>query len=182
MHPKIKLGIATPWIVLIILISGCDKQAVHIAREAADRQAQQNISMAELNKELAGGTRRLVEADAQARREIVGVHRDLQNERSRLDAGWGALEQERRHIATQRRTESMLVPATTIIGSLALVIVLLGFCWYALVASRRSNVADAQLNEILIGEILLEEPALLSVSRHTPPLVGQSQPDDQLAE
>ena len=68
--------------------------------------------MAELNKEVAGGTHRLVEADAQARKEIVGVHRDLQAERTRLDTGWNALEQERQQIAGQRRTESMLAPAS----------------------------------------------------------------------
>src|SRR5882757_4159100 len=97
-------------IVLVILISGCDDGATQIAREAANRQAQQNTAMADLNKEVAGGTHQLVEADAQARKEIVGVHHELQAERTRPDSGWNALEQERQQIASQRRTESMLVP------------------------------------------------------------------------
>ena len=75
------------WTTLSILTSGCDDAATRVAREAADRQAQQNTTMAELNKEVAGGTHRLVEADAQARKEVIGVHRDLQAERSRLDTG-----------------------------------------------------------------------------------------------
>jgi hypothetical protein len=37
-----------------------------IDREAADRQALQNKSMAELNQEVTGGSRRLIEADAKA--------------------------------------------------------------------------------------------------------------------
>ena len=115
---------------------GCDDRATQIAREAADRQAQQNTAMAELNKEVASGTHQLVEADAQARKEIVGVHHDLQAERTRLDSGWNELEGERRQIAGQRRTESMLVPVTTLVGGGLLVVVLLGFCWYALVAVR----------------------------------------------
>ena len=112
----------TTWIgriVLVILISGCDDRATQIAREAANRQAQQNTAMADLNKEVASGTHQLVEADAQARKEIVGVHHELQAERTRLDTGWNSLEQERRQIAGQRRTESMLVPVIQAGGLLA---------------------------------------------------------------
>jgi hypothetical protein len=171
--------ISIPWIVLAILMSGCDEEKARIAREAADRQAQQNTAMAELNKEVAGGTRRLVEADAQARQEIVGVHRDLQAERSRLDTHWNALETERRQIASQRRTESMLLPATHILGATAAAIVLLGFCWYALVASRRSDDTDAQLNELLVHEILSDGPPLLLSGESSPSLLSHSRPADK---
>ena len=182
MYQKLKPRTWIPWTTLLILISGCDEEATRIAREAADRQAQQNTAMAELNKEVAGGTRRLVEADAQARADIVGVHHDLQGERSRLDGGWSALERERQQIASQRRTESMLVPATKVVGGLALVVVLLGFCWYALVAIRHSDDTDAQLNEILIGEILPDVSPLLLRGQHSPSLLGHAQPVDQSAE
>jgi hypothetical protein len=138
--------------------------------------------MAELNNQVAGGTRRLVEADAQARKEIVGVHRDLQAERSRLDTGWNALEQERREIAGQRRTESLLAPVVQTVGLVALIVVLLGFCWYALVAARRSSDSDAELNELLICEVLPDEPLLLTRNQHVSPLLGQSRPDSQSAE
>jgi hypothetical protein len=183
MYPKLNLPIAIPWIVSLILISGCDERAAQIAREAADRQAQQNTAMAELNKEVAGGTRRLVEADAQARKEIVGVHRDLQAERTRLDTGWGTLEEERKEIAAQRRIESMLVPIIKGIGVLVLVVVLLGFCWYALAAARRSDDTNAELNELLICEILPEVPPLLTSSdRLPPPLLSQPDPHDSPAQ
>jgi hypothetical protein len=162
-------------ITALILTSGCDERATQIALEAADRQAQQNTTMAELNQEVATGTRELVEADSQARREIVGVHRDLQAERTRLDTGWNALEQERRQIASQRRTESMLVPVTKIVGGLALAVVLLGFCWYVLLAARRNDDTDAQLTELLIDEILPDEPPLLTVSQRSPSLLGHSE-------
>ena len=158
-------------IVLVILISGCDDRATQIASEAANRQAQQNTAMADLNKEVAGGTHQLVEGDAQARKEIVGVHHELQAERTRMDTGWCALEQERKEIATQRRTESMLIPVT----GLLLLVVLLGFCWHALVASRRSENADAQLTELLIQEILPDEPSLLSSTQRLPPLISTGQ-------
>src|SRR6185295_6133925 len=110
--------------VLIVLTSGCDDRASQIAREAANRQVQQNTAMADLNKEVASGTHRLVEADAQARKEIVGVHRDLQAERSRLDSSWNELEDDRRQLAGQRRTASALVAVAQVSGGVLLLTVL----------------------------------------------------------
>jgi hypothetical protein len=139
MYRSLKLPIAIPWIVLVTLISGCDDRATKIAREAADRQAQQNAAMAELNKEVASGTHRLVEADAQARKEVIGVHRDLQAERTKLNSGWSDLEDERREMASQRRTASLLVPAVQTACLLAVVALVLGFCSYALMNVRHSG-------------------------------------------
>jgi len=151
-------------ILLLVLTSGCDERATQIALDAADRQAQQNTAMAEINREVAGGARHLVEADAKARGEMVALHRELQAERSRLDSGWTSLHQERRQIASQQRTESMLLPAISLIGGISLVIVLLAYCWYALVASRRNDAAAAELSEILVREFLADQPPLLSAS------------------
>jgi hypothetical protein len=168
-------------IVLVILISGCDDRATQIAREAANRQAQQNTAMADLNKEVASGTHQLVEADAQARKEIVGVHHELQAERTRLDTSWNSLEQERRQIASQRRTESMLVPVIQAGGLMTLVIALIGFCWYALVSSRNSDDTDAQLNELLVHELLPDETTQL-LSGHAWPLLDQPRSDNHASE
>lgn len=183
MFPKLNpktliLGIVLP----LLATHGCDERATQIAREAADRQAQQNTAMAELNKEVASGTHQLVEADAQARKEIVGVHHDLQAERTRLDSGWGALEGERKEIAGQRRTESMLVSVTTLVGSGLIVAMLMGFCWYAVVAARSGDDTDAQLNELLIREILPAESAPLLISPHPSSLLGHSQSDARSGE
>ena len=164
-------------IATLILISGCNDRGTQIAREAADRQAQQNTSMAELNQEVAGGARRLVEADAKARQDFVGIHRDLGAERSRLDAGWNSLEDERQQIASQRRAESMLVPLTELVSGLAVVVALLGFCWYALVAARRNEVIDAELNEFLVCELLPGEQLLPHTGPQLPALPAPFQPD-----
>src|SRR6478672_561417 len=145
-------------LLLIVLINGCSDQTTRIAREAADRQAQQNTAMADLNKEVASGTHQLVEADAQARKEIVGVHHELQSERSRLDTGWNSLEEERRRIAGERTTQSMFVAIAPLIGGTVLLIVLLGFCWYALAAARDDDGTVVELNEMLVHEILRDEP------------------------
>ena len=154
-----KPTILIPMILVMIVTSGCDDRATRIAREAADRQAQQNTSMADLNKEVASGTHQLVEADAEARKEIVGVHRDLQSERSRLDTSWSQLESERRKIAGQRRTESMLTTMTPLVGGILLTAMLLGFCWLIFVSACRDS--DVEFNDLLVEEILTVEPSII---------------------
>ena len=130
-----------PIAILITLVTGCDDRVTQVAREAADRQAQQNTAMANI-----------VEADAKARQEIVGVHRDLQAERTRLDTGWTALESDRKEIAGERRTESTLASMTTIAGSILLAAVLLGFCWFILIGARQDH-ASVELTELLVQRI-----------------------------
>src|SRR3954452_5095867 len=161
MFPNLNHKMLILSITLLAATHGCDDKATQIAREAADRQAQQNTEMAQFTKEVASGSHQLVEADAKARQEIVGVHHDLQAERARLDTSRSELESERRQIAGQRRTESMLVSVSTLIGAASLVVALLGFCWYALISVRQSDDIDAQLNELLICEILPAETPLL---------------------
>jgi hypothetical protein len=70
--PKPRITLLLAAALLTVTSSGCDERVAQVAREAADRQAQQNQSMAELQGHVAAGTRKLVEADAQARQEIVG--------------------------------------------------------------------------------------------------------------
>src|SRR3954452_19371657 len=152
MFPNLNHKMLILSITLLAATHGCDDKATQIAREAADRQAQQNTEMAQLNKEVASGSHQLVEADAKARQEIVGVHCDLLAERSRLDTSWGQVQEERRLIAAERRTESMLVAVANASGYLFLVVVVLGFCWYALVRVRQGDGTDEQLNELLITE------------------------------
>lgn len=138
--------------VLVILIGGCENQATHIAREAAQRQAEQNTAMADLNREVAGGTRQLVAADAESRNRFVDVHHDLQAERQRRDESWGALEPERKQIAAQRHTESAWIAVGQAAVSCALVASLIGFCWYV-VWSATTNTSDPVLSELLIDEV-----------------------------
>jgi hypothetical protein len=166
------------WILLIPVLfgvtNGCDDRVTQIAREAADRQAQQNTEMAQLNKEVASGSHQLVEADAKARQELVGVHHDLQAERTRLAASLSELESERREIAGQRRTESLVVSLASVISGVSLVVTILGFCWYALVAARRDDGTDTQLNELLVHELLAEQPLKLPVDQSRPGVLGHS--------
>jgi hypothetical protein len=154
--------------MLLNFVTGCsDDRVAEVATQAADRQAEQNDTMAKLQQDVAGGTRKLVEADADARHEIVAVHHDLQSERSRLDTGWSALEEERKQLAGERRTESMWVPTVQLLSGLVLVVTLLGFSWYALVRIRTDTTTDAELNELLVHELAASDPLRL-ISKDPP--------------
>ena len=170
--PKQKITILTTMTLVVTL--GCDDRATQIAREAADRQAQQNTEMARLNKEVAAGSHELVEADARARKEIVGVHRDLQAERERLASSWDNLEYERQQIARDRRTESALSAGAQIAGAVIVTALLFGFCWYVLIAVRRNSDTDARLNELLVEELLADEPLTLSAEKQRASLPDRS--------
>ncbi len=130
----------------LCLLVGCDekdqyKEVAQVAREAADRQAQQNDEMARLNREvvegtrqmieadtaarkdamavqheMVEGTRQMIEADTAARKDAIAVQHEIQAERVTLNDGFDKLEGERKQIAQERRTESMLVPAFEKIG------------------------------------------------------------------
>jgi hypothetical protein len=181
MIPLEDLRTRMAWIILLSLVAGCDERVAEVAREAADRQAQQNTTMVELQQEVASGTRSLVAADAAARHEIVGVHHDLQAERRQLDAGWNALEAERSQIARNRRTESLVAPLAQLLGTLALVVVLLGFLWQLLARVPSTDPVDAELSELLIEQLLAEElpgPAIENrrrVARHKPEAIPPPQ-------
>jgi hypothetical protein len=136
-------------LILLLATTGCD-DSLQIAREAANRQAQQNTVMG-----------KIVDADANAHQQIIGVHHDLQAERVQLNNGWNKLEDERREIAGERRTESMLVSVTKLGGGGLLVLLLLGFCWLVILAARHDH-PQAELHELVLDEVLSEKPPLIA--------------------
>lgn len=160
-------------VALAVAIGGCDsdERVAQVATQAADRQAQQNTQMARVTHQTAEGARKLVEADAAARKEMVQVHRDLQTERATLGGEWNKLEAERQEIAQDRRTESMLVPAIQTVGAIVVAVLAIGFCLVLLFGLRKSDDADAQLGELLIHEMVAEQPRLFP-PRDVPELPG----------
>ncbi len=169
-------------VLAIVATAGCDDdtRVTKVATEAADRQAKQNEEMVRLNREVAEGTRRLVDADADTRREIIGVHKELQGERTELGQQWNNLEAERRSIAQQRRTESMLVPVAQAVGAVLLVALVIGFCWSLLFGLRTKDESHQDLAELLVQEIVAERPTLLPAGRqHPPAIAGRDDHADQ---
>jgi hypothetical protein len=163
----------------LLLFVGCGEQhhyreVAEVAQQAADRQAQQNTEMAQLNRDVVDGTRRMVAADAVARKDIITVHQGIQDERAGLKDGFDALEAERKEIAGERRTESILVPAAKATGMAVVAVVVVGFCWALLFGLRRSNTTDAELTELLIHDLARDEPRHLRGASTQPALESRS--------
>ncbi|MCG8586258.1 MAG: hypothetical protein MI757_16245 [Pirellulales bacterium] len=152
--------------IATIPVIGCSdgERVAEVATEAAQQQARQNEEMAQLNREVAEVTKRLVEANALAREEIAAMQRDVQTEHARVSQQRDQLETERKEIAAQRRTESMLGPILKGCSVAALAVSTIGFCWYLLFGLRHHGQTEEVLNELLVEEIVSDRPAILPMA------------------
>ena len=150
-------------IALLLAAAGCedDKRVVELAREAADRQAEQNRQMGRQTEEIATATRELIEADARSRQEMVALHRELQNEQAVVARQRDALETERRELARARQRESLLIPVLQGGGGVLVVVAALVFCAFLLAGLRRHEETSEALSELLIQELSAEQPLVL---------------------
>ena len=141
-------------LITAVLAIGCDedKRLVEFAKEADQRQAEQNHEIAHQNHEIASATKQLVEADAKARQELVAMEHDLQAERATIGQQRDQLEIERRELASARQRESLL--SEVLAGGMTLLACLLPLllCWYLLHGLRSQN-QDEALGELLVMEL-----------------------------
>ena len=155
---KTLLTLLTPALVLI----GCDDaRSVRLAQEGADRQAQQNNTMAELQREVAAGSRSLVEEQGAARREALQLQQSVQGERDDLSAGWNDLEGERRRMAASRRADSLLAAVIRGSAAAAAAIVALAFAYLTIIGLGRDNESTVLSCEFLADEVLPRLPKFL---------------------
>ena len=145
-------------LVVLATTIGCEDGSVQVAREAAQRQAEQNLAMADLQREVAAETRRLVEDQAAARSQTLEIHQGLQAERARVAAGWNELEAERRQIARARRTESFLAAMLPASGGAVAAVLALAFAWLALFGLRRNDDSAEVASQLLIERLLEGDP------------------------
>ena len=131
---RVSLGllIMLSTVLAIVSLGGCgkDERLAQFAREAADRQAAQNREMSRLNREVAQGTKRLVEADAQSRTELVALQQDLRADQTEVNHGRDRLEAERKEIAAQRNRDPVVANAIDGVGLIVACLVPLLFCWF----------------------------------------------------
>ncbi len=96
-------------VVALVALPGCsepDGRVADMAQQVTHEQAQQNQRIAEGSRAVAEGSKQLVEADAKARGELIGLQRDLQQDQSAVAHERDKLEGERQAIAGQRVQES----------------------------------------------------------------------------
>ena len=156
---------------------GCSEDArlVRVAEEAADRQAGQNREMAQLNREVAEGTKRLVEAEAQSRKEVIALQQDLRADQADVHRARDRLEVERKQIAAQRHRDPIIANAITGVGLLLACLTPLLLCWYLLRTVREES-DGAVVAEVLIEELMAEHPKLLGPLAADPAQLASDQP------
>jgi hypothetical protein len=149
---------------LLVTIVGCQGESdlvAEVAREAAQRQAEQSKQMAQLQNQVAEGSRRLVEAEGQARSEMAALQRDLQQSQAEIGRQRDQLETERRQIATERYWDAILGNAITAAAGLIACLLPLVLCWALLRRPNQDCEANEALAEFLVQELASDHPALL---------------------
>ena len=152
--------------VVVLAIAGCrddeNKRLAEQAERNLDRQAAQELRNTELHREVAEGTKRLVEADADAREEMVGLHRDVQSERSELGRQRDQLENERREIANARYRDPLIAESIKAVGLMLVCAVPLLIAWQVLRGSDQAD-ENAAMAKLFLDDITSPAPKLISV-------------------
>ena len=130
--------------LVVGLVIGCrsdDARIAEMAQRQADREADQVRQMTQLQQQVAEGSRHLVEADAETRKELTELQRDLRSDQATVGQQRDSLEVERRQIAAERRWDSMVGPAITgaaiLIACVLPLVVCACSCGLYIVSSRR---------------------------------------------
>jgi hypothetical protein len=160
-HKLILMPVA---VALMLAAIGCDedenKRLAEMAERHLERQSEQSRQVTELQREVAEGSRRLVEADAKSRQEMVALQRDVQVERTEVGRQRDLLEGERRELAAKRRVDPIIAAAITNVGLLLACLLPLAVCW--LLLRRREEPADDQaVAHVLLEDLVTDRPLLL---------------------
>jgi len=145
----------------IIVLAGCDKdrRLVDLARESADRQAAQNLQMAENTRQVAAAAKAVADADAQARRDFAAMQRHVVAQQAEVGRQRDQLESDRREAAQARQRDPVIAAAITDIGLVLACLLPLILCWY-LLRSLHEEKSDPILTEVLIEEFASGSPTL----------------------
>lgn len=180
-----------PWIVIALLLTltGCvnesDERLSNMAEQSLATQARQNEQMAQQCQAVVEASRNLVAADAQARQEMIEAQAKLQTslqaDRALLDEQRDALEQERQAVALARHRDPILAASIGTIGLLIACVMPLLLAGYILYCANRPSIDHEILNELLITDLVAEQPRMLPISIATPRLEHHAESAQQTA-
>lgn len=177
MNRLLAVMVVTSLALAVTLGGGCDDDArvARTAERAAERQAELDKEMAQLNRQVAEGSKELVSADARSRETLLDLQKDLQTQQTEVNRQRDELEKERKYIAEQRLRESILAPILASIGPLAVCGLVLLFCCLLIFGLRRGRAGDDAVGEILVEDLTSEHPVLLPAPT-TPTRIEHSAP------
>jgi hypothetical protein len=149
-----------PLLFQILITAGCssnDERLVDLSRRSLDRQTEQNRLVETNNRQVIDATQKLVEADAQSRREHVQLQQQIQSERAVIERERGALEQERRDVADERYRDPIVAESIRAAVGLLVAVLPLAVAVYLLRALfHRSD--DEAMADLLVEEMLQRQP------------------------
>lgn len=154
-HRSLSITIA----IIGLLIAGCgdqrDERLAAVSVEAVRQQAEQNRRMVDLQEQVAVGSRRLVEADTQARREMTQLHHSVVAQQSEVGRQRDRLDEERKALAGQRNRETIWAAAihdgACMLACLLPLVVAVLLLW-----PRPEMPQTAELSELLIAELSMD--------------------------
>jgi hypothetical protein len=164
---KTRLIVLAVFILMAMILSGCspDERLYEMAQESLDRQAEQNQVIADQSKQVSETTDNLVDADAQARKEFAELQRETQAaisvERQSIDRQREELRKERRAVELDRRRAPVIAAAVTQVGLVIGCLAPLALAAYLLYVLRHSSAEDEVVTQILIEEVMADQPRLL---------------------
>jgi hypothetical protein len=132
-----------------------------MAREHAARQAESERQMTDLQKQVAEGSRRLVESDAKAREELTSLQREMQGHQAEIGRERDKMEAERREIAANRYRDPVVAAIVMDIGIVVACLLPLIVAVYVLWSARRAGESDSAVAELLVQELVATEPTFL---------------------
>jgi hypothetical protein len=135
-------------------LGGCshpDARLGELASQVTHDQAEQNQRISEGSKAVAQGSQHLVEADAQARRDLIELQHSLRQDQAEIGQHRDALEAERKAIASQRRSDSAIASGLVIFGVILTCLAPLILAGFSLLGLWREPTREEE------GEVLVEE-------------------------
>jgi hypothetical protein len=150
---------------------GCDlpdKRLVNMATESARRQAEQSREMLQLQQQVAEGTKQLVSAEAESRREWIELKRDIEREATEIGRQRDILDAERRATAAQRYRDPIITAAIESASLFVACLTPLIVAWYALHVTQRDAINESSVVDMLVAQSL--RPEVPAIAARTPPL------------
>jgi hypothetical protein len=173
---------ATLLLSIVIGCSGPDDRVVDVAREAADRQAAQNETIAGQTSQLTEMSSSFLEAEQRARQEVIALQQDLvdrdaqcrqeltalqretqaavSSERQEAARQRDLLEAERKQLADQRHRAPIVAAAIAQVGLLLACLAPLVLCGWLIYSLRNSENDDTTMVELLVEELAAGSPVL----------------------
>ena len=141
-------------ILIVTLTLGCGSESDRMAN-MAERMVR---TQSEVNSNVTRANEKFVELNQELQKERTG----LQSERLTLNLQFEKLEQDRRDLHSQRRSEVAWSESFQFLTIVIAAIMPLFLCAYLIWVATQSSVEQEEVNSILIRELVSAEPRLIA--------------------